>query len=252
MITHPRMIDTDHPPSSASQERPLNSALKIGSRTMQLVGVIMLDTHFPRPPGDMGQLQTYQRAGIAARLLRVPQASAKRVVQQADPTLLKPFLEAAIALAKEGATLITTTCGFLARHQQALQAAVSVPVLTSSLLWCKHLPDCGIVTFDAASLSTDVLEGAAVPLGTPVAGLEPGCTMHRAILEDHPEMDLAQAQRDVVRAAMQLVDRHPRLHHIVLECANMPPYRQAVAQATGRTVHDLETLLLDQVSMRCS
>ena len=46
---------------------------------------------------------------------------------------------------------------------------------------------------------------------------------------------------------MQLVDRHPRLRHIVLECANMPPYRQAVAQATGRTVHDLETLLLDQV-----
>jgi hypothetical protein len=57
-------------------------------------------------------------------------------------------------------------------------------------------------------------------------------------------MDLAQAQSDVVRAAIELVDRHPQVRHIVLECANMPPYRQAVAQATGRTVHDLETLLL--------
>jgi hypothetical protein len=108
------------------------------------------------------------------------------------------------------------------------------------------------LTFDAASLSVDVLEGAAVPPGTPLAGLEPGCEMHQTILEDHPEMDLAQAQSDVVRAAMQLVDRHPRLRHIVLECANMPPYRQAVAQATGRTVHDLETLLLDRISKGCT
>lgn len=252
MITHPRMIDTDHPASSAGQEHALPSALKIGSRPSQLVGVIMLDTHFPRPLGDMGQLQTYQRAGISARLLRVPQASAKRVVQQADPTLLQPFLDAAVTLVKEGATLITTTCGFLARHQQALQAAASVPVLTSSLLWCRLLPDCGIVTFDAASLSADVLEGAAVPRGTPVAGLEPGCMMHQAILEDHPEMDLAQAQRDVVRAAIRLVEQHPQLAHVVLECANMPPYRQAVAQATGRTVHDLETLLLDRMSKGCA
>jgi hypothetical protein len=252
MITHPRMIDTDHPASSAGQEHALPSALKIGSRPSQLVGVIMLDTHFPRPLGDMGQLQTYQRAGISARLLRVPQASAKRVVQQADPTLLQPFLDAAVTLVKEGATLITTTCGFLARHQQALQAAASVPVLTSSLLWCRLLPDCGIVTFDAASLSADVLEGAEVPPGTPMAGLEPGCTMHRAILEDHPEMDLAQAQRDVVQAAIRLVEQYPQLAHVVLECANMPPYRQAVAQATGRTVHDLETLLLDRMSKGCA
>lgn len=248
MVTHPRMIDTDHPPPSAGDARSMRSTSKTTPRPM--VGVIMLDTNFSRPPGDMGQLQTYERAGIAARLLQVPQASAKRVVLQADPTLLKPFLQAATELAQEGATLITTTCGFLARHQHALQAVVPVPVITSSLLWCKHLPDCGIVTFDAASLSADVLEGAEVPPGTPMAGLEPGCTMHRAILEDHPEMDLAQAQSDVVRAAMQLVDRHPRLRHIVLECANMPPYRQAVAQATDRTVHDLETLLLDRLSKR--
>jgi hypothetical protein len=238
------MIDTDRPLPSAGQERPLHSALDIGSRQNQLVGVIMLDTHFPRPPGDMGQLQTYQRAGLAARIRRVPQASARRVVKDADPTLLQPFLQAAMALADEGATLITTTCGFLARHQQAFEAAVTVPVLTSSLLWCRQLPDCGIVTFDAHSLGIDVLEGAAVPRGTPVTGLEPGCTMHQAILEDHPQMDLAQVQDDVVKAAMRLVERHPHLTHIVLECANMPPYRQAVAQATGRTVHDLETLLL--------
>jgi hypothetical protein len=60
-------------------------------------------------------------------------------------------------------------------------------------------------------------------------------------------MDLEQARQDVVSAALRLVKRHPGVRHLVLECANMPPYRQAVAQATGRPVHDLETLLLDHV-----
>jgi hypothetical protein len=43
---------------------------------------------------------------------------------------------------------------------------------------------------------------------------------------------------------MELVQRHPGVTDIVLECTNMPPYRDAVARATGRAVHDIETLLL--------
>jgi len=30
----------------------------------------------------------------------------------------------------------------------------------------------------------------------------------------------------------------------VLECTNMPPYREAVAAAVGREVHDIETMIL--------
>ncbi len=212
--------------------------------TRPLIGVILLDTNFPRPPGDIGQASTFLRAGLAVRFLRVPQATAQRVVQQADPALLQPFVKAAQDLARDGASLITTTCGFLARYQAALQAAVGVPVISSSLLLCRTLDRPGIVTFDAASLRDDVLHGAGVPIGTPVVGLEPGCAMQTAILGDRPDMDLKQAQNDVVRAALQLIDRHPEVRNIVLECANMPPYRNPVEQATDRKVHDLETLLL--------
>jgi len=211
-----------------------------------LIGVILLDTNFPRPPGDIGQASTFLRAGLTARFLRVPRATAQRVVQQADPALLQPFVKAAQDLAQDGASLITTSCGFLARYQDALQAAVGVPVISSSLLLCRTLERPGIVTFDAASLRDDVLQGAGVPIGTPVAGLEPGCAMQTAILHDCHVMDLKQAQSDVVRAALQLVDRHPEVRSIVLECANMPPYRDAVERATHREVHDLETLLLSR------
>lgn len=208
------------------------------------LGVIVLDTHFPRPPGDVGCPQTWARAGIPARLRVVPGASAQRVVQEQDPVLLGPFVDAARTLEAEGARLITTSCGFLAAWQAELQAAVSVSVITSSLLQCAELPAPGIVTFDAASLHPGLLRKAGVPDGTPVTGLAPGCELQSRILADDTVLDLAQAQRDVVAAAVQLVSRHPQVQTVVLECTNMPPYRSAVEVATGRPVHDLETLLL--------
>ena len=68
--------------------------------------------------------------------------------------------------------------------------------------------------------------------------------MHARILENSPVMDLAQVERNVVDAAARLAARVPGLTDIVLECTNMPPYRDAVARATGLPVHDIETLLI--------
>lgn len=212
--------------------------------TEGLLGVIMLDTRFPRPPGDIGSPVTWARAGIPARFITVPGASARRVVQTQDPALLGPFADAARSLVHQGARLITTSCGFLAAWQAELQAAVDVPVLTSSLLQCAGLSSPGIVTFDAASLHADLLLRAGVPAGTPVEGLRPGCELQSRILSDDTQLDLRRASDDVLEAAVRLVARHPGVEHVVLECTNMPPYRNAVAQATGRPVHDLETLLL--------
>ena len=221
-------------------------AMNTGSDTVThgFLGVIVLDTRFPRPPGDIGCAQTWSRAGIPVQMRVVPGASARRVVQEQDPALLGPFTDAAQSLAAGGARLITTSCGFLAGWQNELQSAVSVPVIASSLLQCAGLRAPGIVTFDAASLHPALLRKAGVPAGTPVQGLAPGCELQSRILGNDPVLDLAQACADVVEAAVQLVSWHPQVQTVVLECTNMPPYRKAVEQATGRPAHDLETLLL--------
>jgi hypothetical protein len=185
------------------------------------LGVLMLDTRFPRPPGDVGNPETYARAGIPVRFLT------------------------AVRLAAEGASMITTSCGFLAAYQALLSAAVPVPVVTSSLLQVRHCAHPGIVTFDAHSLTPCILQAAGVPEGTPVAGLQPGCELHRRILDNDTVLDLAEARRNVVDAAMRLVEAFPAIENIVLECTNMPPYRDAVTAAVGRQVHDIETLILD-------
>ena len=216
--------------------------------TAAFLGIVMLDTRFPRPPGDIGNPVTFKRAGIPARFKTVSGASPKRVVQQADPALLKPFIDAVASLVEDGASMISTSCGFLAAYQSQLSGAVRVPVVTSSLLQCVRFRRPGIVTFDASALGANILTAAAVRAGTPIEGVEPSTEFYRRILGNEPTLDVLEAERNVVDTAIRLVSRHPEVEDIVLECTNMPPYRAAVANATGRKVHDLETLLIGEWS----
>jgi hypothetical protein len=200
---------------------------------MRWLGVLMLDTRFPRPPGDVGHPASWQ---MPVRYRRVAGASPQRVVREADPALLAPFVDAARALQAEGASAITTGCGFLIRFQTEMQAALDVPVWTSSLLALPALQQPGVVTVDAQSL-------AGLAGDTPVEGLAPGCALQRTLLDDLPTLDMAQAEADTVAAAQRLVQRHPAIESLVLECTNLPPYAAAVQRATGRPVHHLMTFV---------
>jgi hypothetical protein len=211
------------------------------------LGLLMLDTRFARVPGDVGHPATFD---FPVRQAVVHGASARRVVQAGDPGLLAPFVDAARALVAEGAAAIGTSCGFLVRYQDELQAALDVPVWTSSLLLVPKLVQrvprgarVGIVTVDAAALGSAHLAAAGAPLDTPIEGLAPGCAFQRALLDDAPTFDLDGAQAATVLAAQNLLRRHPDVAAIVLECTNMPPYADAVRRATGREVHDVTTLL---------
>ena len=91
----------------------------------------MLDTRFPRIPGDMGNAATFP---FPVRYHRVAGADPDLVVRRGAEGLLPAFIEGARALEREGVGAITTNCGFLIKYQRELAAAVSVPVFTSSLL----------------------------------------------------------------------------------------------------------------------
>ncbi len=200
----------------------------------------MLDTRFPRVVGDIGNPATFD---FPVRYRTVRGASPQRVVRERDPALLQPFIDAGRALIGAGATAITTSCGFLVLFQRELQAALPVPVWTSSLLQLAESTGAGVVTVDAAALSADHLRAAGAPPDTPIEGLAAGCAFQRTLLNDEATLDLAGARTETVAAAMRLIARHPRLSTIVLECTNMPPYADAVRAATGRAVLDITTLL---------
>lgn len=211
---------------------------------MTVLGVLMLDTKFPRIRGDVGHPESFN---VSVRYAVVRGASPQRVVREGDPALLQPFIDAAVALVAQGATAITTSCGFLVLFQRELQAAVPVPVWTSSLLKLRELQRPGVVTVDASALGAEHLRSAGASASTPVEGLAPGCPLQRTLLEDLPTLDEVAAEAEVVAAARRLVARVPAIDSLVLECTNMPPYAAAVAHATGRPVHHLLTLVQERL-----
>jgi hypothetical protein len=206
------------------------------------LGVVMLDTRFPRPPGDVGHPDAF---GVPVRQRVVQGAWPGTIVQSAAGLhaagVAPAFVRAVQALEAEGARAITTSCGFLVLLQDELQAAARVPVVTSSLLQLPVLlarhPKIGVLTISAAALGPEHLLAAGVPanrLGDVVIqGVEPSGEFVTAILGNRETLDLERAGRDVVDAAMALKLRAPSLQAVVLECTNMPPYRQAVEAATG-------------------
>jgi hypothetical protein len=201
---------------------------------VKTLGLLMLDTRFPRVPGDVGHPATFP---FPVRRAVVRGASPQRVVRERDPALLQPFVDAARRLVDQGCAAITTSCGFLIHFQDALQAALPVPVWTSSLLLLPALPNAGVITVDAAALALD---------GVPVEGLAPGCAFQRTLLDDLPTLDEADARRQTLAAAERLLQRAPQVTDIVLECTNLPPHAPALRAATGRRVHDITTLVAER------
>lgn len=206
------------------------------------LGIVMLDTRFPRPPGDVGHPATFP---VPVRRWIVPGAVPRRVVASAEALrasgLHLAFIDALRALEAQGARALTTSCGFLVLLQQELQAAVRVPLVSSSLLQLPELlqqePQVGVLTISAAHLGRDYLLAAGVPpdrlQDVLVQGVDPAGAFARAILGDRPEMDLAAAEADVVAAGRALQARAPGLRTVVLECTNMPPHAEALEHATG-------------------
>lgn len=212
------------------------------------LGILMLEAHFPRIPGDMGNGTTWPFP-VLYRV--VTGASPDRVVLQGAAGLLPDFIAAAQDLVRLGAEAITTNCGFLSLFQRELASAVGVPVATSSLMqvpWVQAtLPPgkrVGVVTVSASSLTPAHLAGAGVPLDTPVTGTENGREFFRVLIKaEKDDMDVDLAEQDVVQAARDLVAGHPEVGAIVLECTNMPPYAAAVQAATGLPVYDVYSLI---------
>ena len=207
------------------------------------IGVLMLDTHFRRLPGDIGNGRTWPFP-VQFRVVRGADPAA--IVHGRPEEFLKPFIAAAQDLIACGVRGITTSCGFLALLQKELAAALPVPVATSSLLQAPlieaMLPagqQVGILTFAAEALSARHLAAVGVRPDTPIEGLPPD-SLFRAVYGNRGGVsDFAALEREAVAAAQALVHRHPNIGAILCECTNLPPHSAAIAAATGRPVFDI-------------
>ena len=206
------------------------------------LGVLMLDTKFPRPEGDIGHPSAFN---VPTRRCVVTGAWPEKIVQSGaglrKGRVVVPILQLLRRLEQDGAKAITTSCGFLVLLQKEMQAQVKIPVITSSLLQLPALlalhPKVGVLTISSSKLGIEHLRAAGVPrtrmVDVVVQGMDATSEFAIAILENRAVMNLEQAAADVLAAAVNLKLREPELNCVVLECTNMPPYRAAIEATTG-------------------
>jgi hypothetical protein len=196
------------------------------------VGILMLDTKWPRPPGDTGNALTWP---FPVLYKVVSGATARVVIHEQGKGLGPAFLDAAAALVKEGADGITTTGGFLAIFQKQLAAHVNVPVASSSLMQIPLVQSLlppgkrvGVLSVQGDRVTPEHWDAVGAPHDTPIMGTEGGTEFTRVMLNDEIELDYASAERDILAAGETLVRIHPEVGAIVCENHNMAPYAKAL------------------------
>jgi Asp/Glu/hydantoin racemase len=218
------------------------------SRRKALIGILMLETTFPRIVGDIGNPRTFP---FPVLYQTVTGASPRKVVINADTGIVEAFIAEGRTLAARGVKAIATSCGFLALFHRQLAEALPVPVFTSSLLEA-HLARAvirsdqkiGIITARRPSLTTAHLAGVGIQ-GYPLAivGMEAAQEFSAVFIGGRSTLDETKCRREMQSAAKRLVRSHPDVGAIVLECTNMPPYANTVRQATGLPVFDAVTMV---------
>jgi aspartate/glutamate racemase len=212
------------------------------------VGILMLETAFPRIPGDIGNPASFP---FPVRYRTVPGASPQNVVLAPDPGLIAGFIAAGQDLVDQGARAIATSCGFLALFHRQLVAALPVPMFTSSLLQV-HMAQAlirkgqkvGILTARKPSLTDAHLSALGIqdyPLI--IAGMENAPEFSAVFIGGKGELDEDRCRREMQSAARDLKRRHADLGAVVLECTNMPPYAETIREEIGVPVFDAVTLV---------
>lgn len=213
------------------------------------VGIILVDVRTPFIPGDVGNASTYPFPVVYRT---VPEVTLERLIEQGDKSLTDNVINTARELENMGVRAIASDCGYMIHFQAEVAAAVSVPVIMSSLIQLPMLersigPErkIGVICANKPRLTNDMLALAGLrdPGRVVIRGMQDSAAFRSPILDEEPLLDDELIEKDITDTARELVAAHPEVGPILLECSNMPPYAHAIQRATGRPVFDFTTLI---------
>lgn len=213
------------------------------------LGILMLDTQFPRILGDAGNADTYP---MEVLIHIVENVSSLDVVndQKLSHKTRQKFIDAAILLENNGVSAITSTCGFLYKEQAQISNAVGVPVMVSSLsLYPKIKQEAGrgkIVILTASSTDlvslihfSDEIEKDDVV----IIGMEKCAAFSQAVLRDKQdqlkELRSDEIEEFIKSKLIELLSVRNDIGAILIECGNLPPYIPEIKTVTNLPVYSI-------------
>lgn len=217
----------------------------------QYIGILMMDTVFPRLVGDMGNARTYK---IPVKYYTVKNVSTDKMNHSnAEKILLKPFIEAVKELEKEGCKAITTSCSFLTGFQKQLADAVNIPVFTNTLLLAPFIHSMlnsklkiGIFTENADLIHEDYfkqLGWSSKDIPVSISGMAEDSPFTKLFIHDNLEEDLEVLEECMKELTLRHMEQNPDTGAIILECTNFAPFTNLIQNISGVPVFGINQLL---------
>jgi hypothetical protein len=144
--------------------------------------------------------------------------------------------------------ILTTSCGFLCYWQDRLAARTARPFVSSALLALPDLrrrfadDELAILTFNADVLTSPAFAPSLGGFAGPVAGLAEESHLRQVIANDLPALDRQRAEDEIVRLVDGLCAAGG-VRALLLECTNLPPYKQALKARFDIEIFDILTLI---------
>jgi len=212
------------------------------------IGILCLDTLFPKPPGQLRNPLTFDFP-VVCRVLRG--VGAKEILSSPSAQLETLFVDAARELERDGVKAIAGSCGFMARFQNQIAAELHIPVFLSSLL---QLPlvrlmhgekaEIGVLTASSQALTPAHFANCATPMeSVHIRGMEGNPEFWETIIEGkRHDFDMERLEAEIVGSAAAFA-REKALDALVLECTDLSAFSAPIQRAITLPVYDINSLV---------
>jgi len=212
------------------------------------IGILCLESYYCKVPGHIKNASTFD---FPVTYKVVKGATPERVVNQADTSLLGPFIEAARELERQGVRAITGSCGFMVIFQKELADSVDVPVYISSLIqvpmvyrMLRRDQKVGLLVAKESTLTKEHLHAVgadSVPVC--VAGMDDQEEFCEVIIDrKRTELNMDKLEKEVLFVVNKLADQNSEMGALVIECTDLPPFAHLIQQKINKPVFDIITL----------
>jgi len=213
-----------------------------------VIGILLNEEATREVPGFLANKNTFS---FSVKVKEVSGVYSRDLIG-GDVTLLEAYIKAAKELENEGVKAITGNCGFLARFQQELRKALSVPFFSSSLLLVPFIysmlpkkQKIGIITFNSSKLNEihfNECGWSAKNIPVVIKGLQKKPSWI-VFLEKRFSISKYQYERELIEVGIEMVEENPSIGAIVLECTALPPFAKALQEAISLPIFDITTLV---------
>ena len=217
------------------------------------VGILQLPARIPMLPGDMGNPTTFNFPVLYELIEEIDPFWV--LASEPHPVVLEKTIAACKRLTMQGVKSIIGNCGFFANYQPEVARSLDpgvqffpsslnqVPMLLVSVGSNKKV---GILTASKKLLMpSPALKNVGVTSEDMkrivVYGNEDGEQMKR-ITGETGSFNPKALERELVALAKKMIEEHPDVGAVVLECTEFPPYAHAIQDACRRSVWDFVTM----------